>query len=365
MKLGNKLGLESLDVKGKRKRVDFNVPIKNGKITSNLRIVSALPSIKYCLENGAKSVILMSHLGRPDGRAMKEFSLEPVAKELEILLGRTVVFLKDCVGPIVEKDCLNLSNHSVALLENLRFHVEEEGSGLNADGQKVKADKLAVENFCHSLSKLGDVFVNDAFGTAHRAHSSMVGVHCQKRAAGFLMKKELDYFAQVLESMAYTFLHVHFGMKIGLSLFDEAGSKKVETIISKAKKLGVRLVFPIDFITADAIKDNATTGYASAEEGIPDGFMGLDVGPASIILFKKEIESAKLIFVNGPLGVFEIPLFENGTRQVLQAIADATSHGVVSVIGGGDSAAACSQFSLDDKMTHISTGGGASMELLE
>uniref|UniRef100_A0A6G3MF26 Phosphoglycerate kinase n=1 Tax=Henneguya salminicola TaxID=69463 RepID=A0A6G3MF26_HENSL len=403
MKLGNKIGLETLNIKGKRvlMRVDFNVPLKDGKVTNNLRIVSALASIKYCLDNKARSVILMSHLGRPDGKVMPEYSLAPVADELRSLLGRDVIFLDDCVGPSVEKACHDCKSGTVILLENLRFHIEEEGVGMDASGKKIKADPSAVEKFRASLTKLGDVYVNDAFGTAHRAHSSMVGINLEQRAAGFLMKKELDYFAQVLENiqrpflgiiggakvsdkiklitnildkvdvliigggMAYTFLSVHYKMKIGKSLFDEAGSKLVESIFESAQAKGVRLLFPVDFVTAAEFKEDAKPGHTTAEEGIPDNYMGLDIGDTSIELFNKEIQSSKVIFVNGPMGVFEWSAFENGTFRLLESIALATSHGTISVIGGGDSAAACAKFGLEDKMSHVSTGGGASIELLE
>ncbi|KII61627.1 Phosphoglycerate kinase 1 [Thelohanellus kitauei] len=404
MKLGNKLGLDKLDVRSKRvlMRVDFNVPIEDGKVINNYRIVSAVKSIEYCFEKGAYSVILASHLGRPDGLPKPDYSLKPVAAELEKVMGRKVIFLTDCVGPDIEKQARECPSGSLILLENLRFHIEEEGSGINLKGEKVQADKDSVDRFRASLTKLGDVFVNDAFGTAHRAHSSMVGVDLEKRAAGFLMKKELDYFSQVLENpqrpflallggskvsdkiklimnildkvnsliiaggMAYTFLKVHYKIKIGKSLFDVQGAELVGKIIQKAQELNVKLVFPIDFVTADEFKKDAKTGIATAEEGIPDNLMGLDIGPASVRLFTEQIDAAKLIFVNGPVGVYEWEAFQLGTKQVFEAIAQATiNRGVVSVVGGGDSAAACGIFGLDSHMTHVSTGGGASMELLE
>uniref|UniRef100_A0A7N5K8B7 Phosphoglycerate kinase n=2 Tax=Tetrapoda TaxID=32523 RepID=A0A7N5K8B7_AILME len=208
MSLSNKLTLDKVDVKDKRvvMRVDFNVPMKDNLITNNQRIKAALPSIQYCLDHGAKSVVLMSHLGRPDGIPMPKYSLAPVAVELTTLLGKDIRFLKDCVGPEVEKVCANPCVGTVILLENLRFHVEEEGKGKDASGNKIKADAAQVEAFRASLSKLGDVYVNDAFGTAHRAHSSMVGVNLPQKAAGFLMKKELDYFAKALENPERPFL---------------------------------------------------------------------------------------------------------------------------------------------------------------
>uniref|UniRef100_A0A8C6ADK7 Phosphoglycerate kinase n=1 Tax=Marmota marmota marmota TaxID=9994 RepID=A0A8C6ADK7_MARMA len=217
MSLSKKLTLDKLDVKGKRviMRVDFNVPMKKNQITNNQRIKAAIPSIKFCLDNGAQSVVLMSHLGRLDGVPMPEkYSLEPVAGELKSLLGRDVTFLKDCVGPEVEKACANPEAGSVILLENLRFHLEEEGKGQDASGNKVKAEPEKVEAFRQSLSKLGDMYVNDAFGTAHRAHSSMVGVNLPQKAAGFLMKKELEYFAKALENPERPFLAILGGAKV-------------------------------------------------------------------------------------------------------------------------------------------------------
>uniref|UniRef100_A0A8C8W044 Phosphoglycerate kinase n=1 Tax=Peromyscus maniculatus bairdii TaxID=230844 RepID=A0A8C8W044_PERMB len=217
MSLSSKLTLDKVDVKGKRviMRVDFNVPMKNNQITNNQRIKAAIPSIKHCLEKGAKSVVLMSHLGRPDGVPMPDkYSLEPVAAELKSMLGKDVLFLKDCVGAEVEKACANPDNGSVILLENLRFHVEEEGKGQDSSGKKVVAEPAKVEAFRASLSKLGDIYVNDAFGTAHRAHSSMVGVNLPQKASGFLMKKELDYFAKVLENPEKPFLAILGGAKV-------------------------------------------------------------------------------------------------------------------------------------------------------
>lgn len=282
----NKLSIDCVDYKGKRVliRVDFNVPLKGKEITNNQRIVAALPSIKHCLDHGAKSVVLMSHLGRPDGRAQDKFSLAPVATELKELLGRDVQFLKDCVGPEVEAACKNPAVGSVILLENLRFHTEEEGKGINEAGDKVKASKEAVDAFRKSLGELGDVYINDAFGTAHRAHSSMVGVSLPQRASGFLMKKELAYFSKALESperpflailggakvkdkiqlienlldkvnemivgggMAFTFCKVLNNMEIGNSLFDDEGAKIVHKLVNKAKEKGVQLHLPVDFV---------------------------------------------------------------------------------------------------------------------
>ena len=217
MSLSNKLSITDVDLKGKRVlvRVDFNVPLdSNGKITNNQRIVGALPTIKHAIESGAKAVILMSHLGRPDGKPNPKYSLKPVVPELEKLLGKSVVFTNDCVGPEVEETVNKADNGQVILLENLRFHAEEEGSSKDAEGKKVKADKAAVDEFRKGLTKLGDIYINDAFGTAHRAHSSMVGIDLPQKASGFLVKKELEYFAKALENPARPFLAILGGAKV-------------------------------------------------------------------------------------------------------------------------------------------------------
>lgn len=403
-KLSNKLSIKDLDLKGKRvlMRVDFNVPLdKSCKITNNQRIVAALPSIKYTLDNGARTLVLMSHLGRPDGKRVEKYSLKPVAEELSKLIGKPVIFLNDCVGAEVEEKCAAASNGEVFLLENLRFHVEEEGSVKTEDGKKIKASEEDLKKFRASLSKLGDVYVNDAFGTAHRAHSSMVGVNLKDRAAGFLMKKELDYFAKVLESpekpflsilggakvsdkiklienlldkvnimiigggMAFTFKKTLESVKIGSSLFDEEGSKIVQSLVDKAKKNNVKIVLPVDYITADKFDKDANTGTVTDQEGIPDGWMGLDCGPKSAELFKRTVSEAKTILWNGPVGVFEFEKFEKGTRAVLDSVVAATANGATTIVGGGDTATAAAKWGAEEKLSHVSTGGGASLELLE
>ena len=383
-------------------QVDFNVPLDSDKkITNNQRIVGALPTIKYAGDHGAKAVILMSHLGRPDGKVNAKYSLKPVVPELEKLLGKKVVFTDDCVGPEVEKTVNGVSDGGVVLLENLRFHAEEEGSSKDAEGKKVKADKAAVEEFRKGLTALGDVFINDAFGTAHRAHSSMVGVELPQKASGFLMKKELDYFAQALESpkrpflailggakvsdkiqlidnllskvnsliicggMAFTFKKTLVDVKIGNSLFDEAGSKTVGELVEKAKKNNVKIVLPCDYVTADKFDKDAQKGYATDSEGIPDGWMGLDCGEKSIELFKKTIAEAKTTLWNGPPGVFEMDPFANGTKQVMEAAVGAVKDGNIVIVGGGDTATVAAKYGVEDKLSHVSTGGGASLELLE
>jgi len=396
------LGLENVENPRVFIRVDFNVPMKGGKITNNQRIVAALPTLQYALEKGA-SIILASHLGRPDGKRVESMSLKPVAKELESLLNKPVIFLDDCVGPEVEKATSkeNLAPGSVVLLENLRFHAEEEGSGVNEAGEKFKPSADSVKAFRESLSKLGDFYVNDAFGTAHRAHSSMVGTTHEKKAAGFLMKKELDYFARALENpekpflsilggakvsdkiqlidnlldkvdemiigggMAYTFKKVVFGVNIGSSLFDEKGAEIVKNLVEKAKKNNVKLHFPVDYITADSFKEDAKTGTADDESGIPDGWQGLDCGPKSRELFAEVIGRAKTIIWNGPVGVFEWDNFDAGTRAVMDAVVKATENGATTIIGGGDTATCAAKYGVEDKLSHVSTGGGVSLELLE
>jgi len=399
--MAHKLSIDQLDLKDKRGliRVDFNVPFDDGRISNTQRIEAALPTINYALEKGA-SVILMSHLGRPDGLPKKEFSLRPVADALSKFLNRPVKFLEDCVGPEVEQACANIKPGEVILLENLRFHLEEEGSGVDEHGKKVKADPARVEEFRRALSRLGDVYINDAFGTCHRPHSSMVGVQLP-RAAGFLVKKELKHFAEILEKperpflsilggskvsdkihlinnlldkvdemiigggMAYTFKKVIFNVPIGNSLFDEGGAKIVNDIVEKAKKNNVKLHFPSDHVTADKFSKDANVGHATDEQGIPDGWQGLDVGPKSREEFREVVRRAKTIVWNGPVGVFEFPNFAEGSKDLLRAVIEATQNGATTVIGGGDTATLVEQQDAMDKVTHVSTGGGVSLMLLE
>ncbi len=400
--------IRDINISGKRVliRVDFNVPQdkKTGAITNNARIVAALPTIKYALEKGA-SVVLMSHLGRPDGQKIEKFSLKPVAAELSKLLGTPVSFAADCVGAEAEAAAAALKPGQVLLLENLRFHIEEEGKVKLEDGTSKKADPAAVAAFRASLTKMGDVYVNDAFGTAHRAHSSMVGVNLPDKVAGFLMQAEIDAFDAVLDNpkrpllailggakiadkiplilnliekadkiiigggMAYTFLKLNDGMEIGTSLFDAEGAKLVPEIMAKAKAKGVELIFPVDFVcseifTMDAAVSPATKAATKAQ-GIPAGWMGLDAGPESIKLFDKAILASKTIVWNGPAGVFEHPMFAVATKAMAESIIKATAAGATTVVGGGDTATAAKKFGADVKVTHCSTGGGASLEFLE
>nr|ACO14839.1 Probable phosphoglycerate kinase [Caligus clemensi] len=401
----NKLPIDKVDLKDKRilMRCDFNVPQdkSTGAITNNARIVAALPSINHCLEKGAKSIVLCSHLGRPDGKPNPKFTLKPVAEELKKLLSKEVTFLSDCVGPDVEKACSDPAPGSVILLENLRYHIEEEGKGVDESGSKVKADPAKVKEFRASLRKLGDAYVSDAFGTAHRAHSSMVGEGYDIRASGFLLKKELDYFGKALGNpakpflailggakvadkiqlidnlldkvdemiigggMAFTFRKVIDGMKIGDSLYDEAGAQIVPKLMEKAKSKGVKIHLPVDFLTGDKFDKDAKVGSANLEEGIPDGWMGLDMGPKSKELLIGVIKGAKTIVWNGPAGVFEFDSFATGTKAMMDAVVEATNGGAITIIGGGDTATCCAKWNTEDKVSHVSTGGGASLELLE
>eukprot|EP00928_Gymnodinium_smaydae_P029264 TRINITY_DN2208_c0_g1_i2.p1 TRINITY_DN2208_c0_g1~~TRINITY_DN2208_c0_g1_i2.p1 ORF type:complete len:448 (-),score=139.40 TRINITY_DN2208_c0_g1_i2:159-1448(-) len=410
-----KKSIEDIDLSGKRvvMRVDFNVPMdKAGNITNNQRIVGALPTIQFALDKGAKSVVLMSHLGRPDGRPKAKDSLKPVAVRLEELLGKPVTFLEDCVGAATEAACADPAPGSVFLLENLRFHVEEEGKGVeHAEGcpgkkcgeacKPITATQEDVAAFRASLTKLGDVYVNDAFGTAHRAHSSMVGVDLPEKVSGLLIKKELSAFSQVLTEpqkplvaivggakisdkiklidnlidkadgiiicggMAYTFLKVCFGMNIGKSLFDKKGADIVQGILDKAKAKGCEVTLPVDWLCGTEFKNDQETKLVTQEEGIPDGWEGMDCGPKSMELFASKIAAAKTVVWNGPAGVFEFENFSKGTKAILDAVAALHASGGRGMIGGGDSATAAANFGMEDQVSFVSTGGGASLELLE
>ncbi|MDD5545932.1 MAG: phosphoglycerate kinase [Candidatus Omnitrophica bacterium] len=389
----NKLTIKDLDLKGKRvlMRVDFNVPLDDKlNITDDTRIRATLPTIKYALDKGAK-LILMSHLGRPDGKVIAKYSLAPCAAKLSQLLGKPVKMAKDCVGPDVKAMADAMKPGECILLENLRFHAEEEANDAN---------------FAKELASLGDVFVNDAFGTAHRAHASTEGVtKYLKSAAGFLLEKEIEYLEDKVMNPAKPFVTILGGAKvsdkIGVieNLLDKAdsiligggmaytfyaaqgksiGASKVEKdkidiaklLLEKAKQKKVNIVLPVDNIIADKFDANANTKVVGDQ--IPDGWMGLDVGPKTVEVFKNVLKSARTIVWNGPLGVFEMDKFSKGTEEVAKYIA-CLSGGcsccggskVISIIGGGDTAAAIAKFKLEDKMTHISTGGGASLEYLE
>jgi len=401
-----KLAIDRLDLKGKRvlMRVDFNVPQDKatGAITNKQRIVAALPTIRAALERGA-SVVLMSHLGRPDGKKVAKYSLRPVAAELQQQLGRPVTFLEDCVGPAIEAACApgKLQPGAVVLLENLRFHIEEEGKikQKNADGTttSIKAEPAAIEAFRASLSKLGDVYVNDAFGTAHRAHSSVSGITGLPAAAGFLMQQELDAFGRVLQSparpfvailggakvsdklpvienllgkvdtliiggaMAYTFL-LQAGQKVGTSLVEKDLLGAAGKVMAQAKAAGKKVLLPVDHVCAAEFKADSV---ASVHTMIPDGLMGLDIGPQTVRAYVDALRGARTVVWNGPMGVFEMDAFCRGTEAVAQAVAAATAAGAFTVVGGGDSVAAAEKLGITSKLSHVSTGGGASLELLE
>ncbi|KAF8366305.1 hypothetical protein PRIPAC_84134 [Pristionchus pacificus] len=320
---------------GLAKRSHFAVPLdEHGNITNNQRIVACLPTIKYAIDQGAKSVVLISHIGRPDGRVQLKYSMEPVVVELRRLLGRNITFLPDCVGAEVEAATANPPPGSVFLLENIRFHVEEQGKGVNERGEKITADKEAVKKFRASLSKHGDVYINDAFGNSHRAHSSLVGITLPIRAAGFLMKKELKYFTKALDNPARPFLAITGGAKVAdkIHLIDnllDKGAKIVPQLLEKAKAKGVKIHLPVDFVCGDRFAEDAVVTHVPAAEGVPDG----------------------------PMGVFEWDNFDAGTKSLMEAVVAATGR-------GGDTATAAKKFNAEDKVSHLSTGGGASLALL-
>jgi 3-phosphoglycerate kinase len=374
-----------VDVKGKKvlMRVDFNVPLEGGKITDDRRIAMALPTIKSVIERGGR-LILMSHLGRPKGGPEPKYSLKPCQERLSKLLGKPVAFAEDCIGPGAESAANALKDGDVLLLENLRFHKEEE-----------KNDP----NFAKQLAKLGDVYVNDAFGTAHREHASTFGaaqvMQGKPRVIGFLIQKELKFLGEavtkptrpfvailggakvsdkinVIEqllgkadtlliggAMAYTFFLAQ-GKQVGKSLVE---ADKVELAKSLIAKAGAKLKLPVDTVIAPSID---STDTKIVEGSIPGDLSGFDIGPKTREIFKTEIAKAKTIVWNGPMGVFEKPQFAQGTQQIAQAVADATAKNhATTVIGGGDSAAAIEQMGLSEKVSHVSTGGGASLEFLE
>jgi len=374
--------LQDLKVQGKRVlvRVDFNCPIQDGKVSDDTRIQAAMPTLKMLLQGGA-SLVLMSHLGRPKGKRNMDYSLGPVAARLQEVLGQSVALAPDCIGAETEAMSRALQPGQVLLLENLRFHPEEEAND---------------PGFAAELAKHGEIYVNDAFGTAHRAHASTHGVaRVLPAAAGLLMEAELTHLGEllgnpqkpfvailggskvsdkiaVLESlvtkanviligggMAFTFLKSH-GAEIGKSLC-EADLDLPRRIEEKAKAAGVKLLLPVDVCVSTAIKDGSPAETVDAS-AIPADKMGLDIGPKTAALYAEEIARAKTIFWNGPMGVFEVPPFDHGTRQVAEAVANGSGR---SCIGGGDSAAAVTQMGLADKITHVSTGGGASMEFME
>lgn len=395
-----KLFIEDLDLKGKRVlvRVDFNVPVKDGTVESDKRLRESLPTLNYALAQGA-SLVLMSHLGRPDGKRVEKHSLKPVAARLQELIGRPVKFVDDCVGPEVEAAAAALQPGEILVLENLRFHLAEEGKVKAKDGTVTKATEEEVAAFRASLTRLGDVFVNDAFGTAHRAHSSVVGVDLP-RASGYLLKKELDFLGGALENpnrpfvsiiggakisgkidvieallpkvdkliigggMAYTFLKAQ-GLEVGKSLVENDRIGMAKDLLARGAG---KIELPVDFMVTDNLDFGARTlGSLDAvsRDGIPADKESVDIGPETRKKFADIITSARTVVWNGPMGVFEIEAASKGTFAVAQALVDATAKGATTIIGGGDSAAAIEQAGLEKQVSHVSTGGGASLEFLE
>jgi len=382
-----KLFLEQLNVRGKRVlvRVDFNVPLdkETGEITDDRRITESLPTIRWLMEQGART-ILMSHLGRPKGERTEKFSLAPVAARLSELLRKEVPLAPDCVGPEVQAKLQALGDGDVLLLENLRFHAGEESN----------AEALATQ-----LAALGELYVNDAFGAAHRAHASTAGAPglMDIRAAGYLMKKELDFLGGALSTpvrpfvaiiggakisgkidviralrdkvdtliigggMAYTFFKAQ-GREIGKSLLEEDKVPLAKEILETPSK--ARLLLPVDCVVADAFANDAQTEVVPAD-GIPADREALDIGPLSIAMFSEAVRQAKTVVWNGPMGVFEMPTFAKGTGAIAQALADCTAAGGTTIVGGGDSASAIRNCGLETQVSHVSTGGGASLEFLE
>ncbi len=383
----NKLTIDDIQVAGKRVlvRVDFNVPMEKGTISDDTRIVESLPTIRMLLKNGAR-VILMSHLGRPKGKPAPEFSLKPVAQRVSELLKMPVAFTSDCIGEETRKQTEQLKNGQCMLLENLRFHEEEEAND---------------PAFAEALAANGDVFVNDAFGSAHRAHASTEGVahYLHPSVAGYLLQEEIDYLGKAVGNparpyvailggakisgkidviqnlmskvnslmigggMMFTFYKAQ-GLEIGKSLLESDRLDVARNVLDAAKRLNVRLLLPVDCVVAEKA-DNAAPFKTVDAAHIPQGWAGLDIGPETVRLFSAEIRTAKTVVWNGPMGVFEMEHFAKGTTAIAGALAECTKLGATTIVGGGDSAAAIVKAGLEKAVSHVSTGGGASLEFLE
>jgi phosphoglycerate kinase len=384
----NKLTIDDIDLNGKRAlvRVDFNVPIDGGKVTDDTRLVASFPTIQKLIQSNAK-VILMSHLGRPKGGPDPKYSLRPVAERLSKLMGIPVKFVDDCIGAAAQNAAKNLGNGEILLLENLRFHPEEEKN---------------EPNFAKELASLGDIYINDAFGSAHRAHASTEGVtrYIQPAVAGYLMKKELDYLGMALEDpvrpfvailggakisgkidvisnlldkvdalligggMAFTFFKAK-GLNVGKSLLEEDKINEASNIMLLAESRKSNLVLPIDVVVTTDLNDPSAPSEIVGAAGLKGDKIGVDIGPRTVEAFVEDISSAGTVIWNGPMGVFENPRYASGTFAIAKGLADATDRGCITIVGGGDSAAAVAKAGLADRMSHVSTGGGASLEFLE
>lgn len=364
-------------------RVDFNVPIEKGVVTDDTRVRASIPTLRYILDQRPKAVILMSHLGRPKGERKPEDSLKPIVPVLAELLGENVAFAEDCIGEIAQQAVANLPDGGVLLLENTRYH----------KGEEKNDPQLAQQ-----LASLGDIFINDAFGSAHRAHSSTAGVADYIPAvAGLLMEKEIDYLSDAIENPQRPFIAILGGAKVsdkigvieslltkvdhiligggmantfllakgyamGKSLVEADALQTAKDLLAKG---GEKIVLPVDLIIADAFDNNAQTRIVDATSGVPEDWQALDIGPNTIKTFEAYLSQAKMVVWNGPMGVFEMPTFAQGTFAIAKVLANITQTGAITIIGGGDSAAAAEQSGLANQITHISTGGGASLELLE